>query len=416
MCGIKVSVLNFPADPDRLNAPQQQFVNVLQASHTYLSTEDGQRDGGWRGRNIQYGTSFRVRGYLAEVDLTKVRVLVSSDRNHPAAASFGTAVANDLAMATTEAWAAHNRTLLAVNANFFALRKDVDLYQLGRTTTDGLSMSAGVIDQPPVKGATRTANPKGCVSLLFDRDDTAYFIENYDWTHTYSISRDNSAVGFFNFINGVAGTWLLKAGDMHQDLQPEPGGRHARLAIGFPHDKTFSTTLYIVMIELQTALRRARDYRIGIMPASETLLQCIRSNPGRAFSDYANEPSLEKGTERPFPHELDDIVAFINFLNVDETLRLDPRTCTICCTAAQLKTSGINRRRRRWPNRCPSSDGRASSRTPGRFAGRAETTSTSLDTKPEERASSSFIGRVDTAISRPAATSREPAATTSASE
>ena len=327
---IKVSVLKYSeADKAANNGgseAQRKLGGVL----------DSLKEGSPSGRNIRYGMPFQVRGFLAEVDLTKVQVLVSSNRNHPDPGRARLADAKQqLAMVTTEDWAEHNQTLLAVNANFFALQQGTDLYQMGSTNTDGLSLSEGRWDQPPVINNDTKKNPKGWVALLFDRENRASLIENFAPNDEFPVSRDQSAIKVPQFYNGVAGTWLIKKGELHNELQPEPESRHARLAIGFPTDEMRSQKLYIVMFELQTALPRSSEYPVGKLEATEALLRALRSPDHLDFRKYLDDETLERGTRRRTSDELRPIIDLINEKkNYDEhDLRLD--RCFICSTVTE---------------------------------------------------------------------------------
>lgn len=229
-------------------------------------------------RNVREGSSFCLQGYFAEVDLTQCHVLVSSNRNHPTLRPQSTgflsspqiiiptqeaSVGRTQCMTTTEKWAEFNHTTLAINANFFQIA-GVDVHTQQWTKTDGLSLSEGVYDQAPFCG---TNNQKGTAALLFRKDNTARIIENFKGTTSpsssnekeISVARSSSALSIEeSYWNGVAGTWLVKEGQISANLGPDPDMRHARMAVGV---KDGGRTLLILMFELQTAMPRP-DYKL----------------------------------------------------------------------------------------------------------------------------------------------------------
>ncbi len=286
-------------------------------------------DGKARGRNIRYDMPIQLRGYLAEIDLPQVEVRVSSNRNHPDLERGQRASdAGQMALATTEQWAEHNRTHLAVNANFYKLQTGLDLYKMSHAATEGLSLSAGHLDQPPFTTPNPSQNPKGWVALLFTKGNEAHLIENFNPTQSFSISRDESTIKIKPFLHGVAGTWLLKAGGIPDQLEPESDARHARMAIGTDTESPASK-LYIVMFELQTALPRSPHYLLG----EKDFVGSPTDFPFLDARSFASDTAYEQAATRPVPEALHWVIDAINDLagyTANGPLRRE--LCKICPT------------------------------------------------------------------------------------
>ena len=198
-----------------------------------------------------------MRGMVAVVDLSDPRVDVVVDCA-PTADVKGSAAepAGDSVLTPTDVWAAREKTVLAVNANFFStLGKDgkatrsPDYREGVRGDLIGLSVSDGV-----VVSAAREVEGKGDPALLFGKDGraraalvTAKEVDATVWDAVAGVGKGSGP---------EAGTLLVEGGkSTAESARVEPTKRHPRTAAGVSKD---GKTLVVIVVD-----GRQKEWSVG---------------------------------------------------------------------------------------------------------------------------------------------------------
>lgn len=198
-----------------------------------------------------------MRGMVAVVDLSDPRVEVVVDGPPKAAAGGSIAEAwGDAVLMPTDVWAAREKVMLAVNANFFATlgkdgkpTKSPDYREGVRGDIIGLSVSDGV-----VVSAAREVEGKGDPALLFGKDGraraalvTAKEVDVTVWDAVAGVGKGSGS---------EAGTLLVEGGkNTAESARVEPTKRHPRTAAGVSKD---GKTLVVIVVD-----GRQKEWSVG---------------------------------------------------------------------------------------------------------------------------------------------------------
>lgn len=198
-----------------------------------------------------------MRGMVAVVDLSDPRVEVVVDGALTVRTDEGaSARVGDSELVTTDEWAAREKTVVAVNANFFAtLGKDGKPTKTpdyrGGVNGDiiGLSVSDGVVVSP-----AREVDGKGDPALVFGKDGrakaalvTAKDVDSTVWDAVAGVGKGSGP---------EAGTLLVEGGKSKADsARVEPSKRHPRTVAGVSKD---GRTLVLIVVD-----GRQKDWSVG---------------------------------------------------------------------------------------------------------------------------------------------------------